>query len=455
MARAMFAKQMYKKDGITACVIKENSNFEPRNENIYLNMKYTTLILCMLAATMAMPAAAQKKKNTARPENTVTAEQLIQKYEFDEAAAMLQRDIQAAQKSGKPTEMLETDLHRANMGADMLRGTERVIFVDSFKVARKNALATIKLSAEAGQWIPTSSVSGQLPTRYAEIGQATYINELKDRMFYAAADTVRHPKRIYTAYRQGNAWSTPQRLEGTAEEWTDQDNPFVMPDGVTLYFAAQGEESLGGYDLFVTRYNTETKQFLKAENLGMPFNSTANDYMLAIDETLNLGWLVTDRFQKPDTVCVYVFVPSESREVYELNDNTFDKVLRVARLSSISATQYDRKAVKAAKQRLQNAFERSSGSNVGGSFYVINDNTVYTSLAQFRSDAARRIAEQSDVVKRQIDELLEKRDALQLDVAQGKRSKEVMNQLRQINEMLPQLRKQYDTLCKNMRKAEK
>ena len=34
-----------------------------------------------------------------------------------------------------------------------------------------------------------------------------------------------------------------------------------------------------GYDIFVTRYNTNTYSYLMPENVGMPFNSPYNDYM--------------------------------------------------------------------------------------------------------------------------------------------------------------------------------
>lgn len=86
--------------------------------------------------------------------------------------------------------------------------------------------------------------------------------------------------------------------------------PFMMPDGTTFYFAATGEESIGGYDIFVTRFDSESGSFLKAENIGMPFNSTANDYMYAIDEFNDIGWFATDRSQPEGKVCIYIFIPS-------------------------------------------------------------------------------------------------------------------------------------------------
>ena len=101
-------------------------------------------IVCCLSLWCAFsPLSAQKKKVATPQTPTLSAEQLIQSYRFDEAAKQLRRDIDAALKAGKNTERLEADMQRAMMGADMLRGTERTIFVDSFKVHRDQVLATL------------------------------------------------------------------------------------------------------------------------------------------------------------------------------------------------------------------------------------------------------------------------------------------------------------------------
>lgn len=78
---------------------------------------------------------------------------------------------------------------------------------------------------------------------------------------------------------------------------------------------------------------------------------------------------------------------------------------------------------------------------------------VYTRLSQFRSEAARRIAEQADRTSDEIERLQQMYDRLQ-QVAAGGRTESVTNQLLQINKELPALKVQLHTLEKNMRKAE-
>ena len=71
----------------------------------------------------------------------------------------------------------------------------------------------------------------------------------------------------------------PEKATGLEEVGTDLNYPSMNSDGITLYFAAKGEASLGGYDIFITRYDAEDGSYLKPDNMGLPFNSPFNEYM--------------------------------------------------------------------------------------------------------------------------------------------------------------------------------
>lgn len=417
-------------------------------------------LLFAFALLLALPSYAQSKrkatstKNAAPKEAALTPEEYMQRYEFGKAAQAIQREIAAAHKANKSTERLEADLARANMGQDMLRGTEKVTFIDSFVVDRDHVLEALKFNPQAGTIANTESIKATLSQLPAELGQSAFINELADHIYFAATDTAGQAKGLWAAYRNGKKWGTPSPLNGLDDTEADRDYPFVMPDGLTLYFAAQGDESLGGYDIFVTRYNTDTRQFLKAENMGMPFNSPANDYLMGIDEQNNIGWFVTDRNQPADKVCVYVFIPSSTRDVYELTSSNEEEVIRAARIASIADTQTDNATVKEALGKWNAAKSGNTSAKECAHRYVINDHTVYTSLSQFKSEAARRIAEQADETLGQLNTKLARRDELELQVAQSGTSASIKAELKELNTSIPTLRNAYKELCKNMRISE-
>ena len=414
------------------------------------------LSLTSVPTMMAQKTTAKKRSASTTTAQTQSAEQLMQSYKFTEAARLLQREIDAARSSGRSTMRLEADLQRANLGIDMLRGTERVTFIDSIVVSRKDMLQRLQLSANAGKVVCLKDVLSEEQLRSGQYGQAGYINELNDRVIFSKSDSTGCANNLHIAYRVGNGWSAPTPLEGMHDVSCEQDFPFMMPDGVTLYYGAQGEESLGGYDIFVTRYNPDTKQYLKAENIGMPFNSPANDYLLAIDESTQIGFLLTDRNQKPDSVCIYAFIPNTTRDIYEMSDANKKRVIHAAMLHSISETQTDQETTKAALQRLNQlrAQAQSASTSQGKHLYVINDHTIYTSLNEFRSETARRIAQQADEIRQKLQQLLVRQDELQKKAFSTKLTQSDKDELREANVQIPTLQKQYDDLCKNMRVTE-
>jgi hypothetical protein len=165
----------------------------------------------------------------------------------------------------------------------------------------------------------------------------------------------------------------------------------MLSDGVTLYFASDGEGSIGGYDLFVTRLDTESGRFLRPDNLGMPFNSTANDYMLAINEVANLGWFATDRNQPEGSVCVYLFVPNKGTVKYD-ESLGFEALLSRARINSIADTQNDEEVIrKATQQYAMLLYDASQGGNKNDFLFVVDDSRDYTRLSDFTSETAREM----------------------------------------------------------------
>ena len=173
----------------------------------------------------------------------------------------------------------------------------------------------------------------------------------------------------------------------------NDDYPFMLADGVTLYFASDGEGSIGGYDIFVSRMDTESGRFYRPDNVGMPFNSTANDYMLAINEVANLGWFATDRNQPEGKVCIYVFVPNAEKKRVNPQAMGYARALSIANLASIAETQYDAELVRKARQQMALlVYEQRAGrKKVEDFLFVIDDLHDYRSLSDFKSADAREL----------------------------------------------------------------
>jgi hypothetical protein len=264
---------------------------------------------------------------------------------------------------------------------EMREATQQIIFIDSVVVAQKDFLSAIRLNPESG----SLTTFDQFFRSQAHIDGYVFLNEMGNKCYFSDEDN-KGQMNLYTCDKLGDEWSEQTPVKGLGEGITEANYPFMMNDGTTFYFAAKGQESIGGYDIFVTRYDSEVSQFLKPENIGMPFNSEANDYMYVIDEISNIGYFVTDRRQPEGKVCVYIFIPPISRRVYNLDTYSDEQLRGLSEIRQISSTWGDGKEREQALERLKALGSKTIVSQPKSEMkIVINDQVTYTSVGQFRS----------------------------------------------------------------------
>lgn len=264
----------------------------------------------------------------------------------------------------------------------MIANTAQVMFIDSFVVNKADFLSHYILNPETG-CIDTYQ---KLYNTQRQPNAYVFVNELGNRCFLSQENNEGIIN-LYSSERSDNKWTRQTKVRGINDEKTFRrvNYPFMLGDGETLYFAAEGDDGLGGYDIYTSTYDKDTQRFLQPVNIGMPFNSEANDYMFVIDEYSNIGWFASDRNQPADTVCIYVFVP-ESRKSYNPEAYTPEQIANFARIASITDTWTDKQKLDQALARLQMTRDRSRQTIEGRDFvFVINDDITYYRLSDFKA----------------------------------------------------------------------
>lgn len=304
-------------------------------------------------------------------------------YRFDDAVDNYEQHIEWLEKKKRPTEQAEAELEHIKLASRMIKGVEDVTVIDSFVVEKSKFLDFYKLSKEAGTIGQTNAQGG-----------TTYVTEMGNMKIFSDKAEENGQMQLYSTNRLLDGWSEPESLSSLNEQG-NVDYPFLLSDGVTLYYASDGEGSLGGYDIFVTRYDSEDGTYLRPNNIGMPFNSPANDYMYAIDDFNNIGWFASDRYQPQDTVCIYVFIPNDSKVVYDYENTDEQEIIDAASLRSIRVTWKDEEKVERGKQQLAAAmYAQATGQQKKDFTFIVDDSAVYYTLADFRSDEARKLYRQ-------------------------------------------------------------
>jgi len=103
-----------------------------------------------------------------------------------------------------------------------------------------------------------------------------------------------------------NNWKPAQNMGNIINTKADETNPYLAPDGKTLYFISDGHQTLGGFDIFVTHYENGT--WTKPQNIGYPINTIYNELNYYVIDSLHT-YLASDRstnFYSKNNVNLYI-----------------------------------------------------------------------------------------------------------------------------------------------------
>lgn len=417
-----------------------------------------SLLLCgILASTLS--ASAQARKNNARPAQkvpttvskpTTDVRALVEHYDWPKAISALQSLIKA-NKDAAVRDSLERLLHQVRRAEEMMGTTQQIVFIDSVVVAKSQLLSSLKLSEEAGRMLPTSQVFPQRK-QVQQWSEATFVNPLATTAIYAAP--AGQSQRLQSVYRAGNGWTAPTVLAGIDSVFVAPESPFLLSDGTTLYFAAKGAESIGGMDIFVTRYNPETRQYVKPNNVGMPFNSPANEYLYAVDPTTGMGILATDRRQPEGKVCIYTFLVPTERKDYDSEQLPVADLRQFAQIASIGRTQVGQAAaIKSAKARAKQQTSAKAQTAAAQFRFVVSDAQVCRSETDFKNKEARALVAQWHKVQQQMLALQQQCDAAELAYSR-QRSATLREQLSQLSAQLQVVQQLEKALAQQIRQLE-
>lgn len=92
---------------------------------------------------------------------------------------------------------------------------------------------------------------------------------------------------IYVSEFKNSEWQTPINLGNNVNSTSNEQSPYMSWDGKTLYFASDGYDGFGGYDLYkVVKIGPAWSDWSLPENLGSDINSIKDDrYFYQMDKS--------------------------------------------------------------------------------------------------------------------------------------------------------------------------
>lgn len=228
------------------------------------------------------------------------ADSLVREYSFEEAAGLYEAALRMAPDS-LSRQQIEDALLQAQNGRNMLAYASRPSVVARQRLSVKDFFLYYPVAD--GSWRP---VPNQLDTLAGNpLVHGMYIPDGIRELYYSSADAD-GIHNIYRTELRDTVWTVPELINENLTSSSDEIFPVLSPDGNSLYFASKGLYGMGGYDLYVSRWNRESHDWETPVNLGFPYSSPADDFLFMNTPDGKYSLFASNRECSRDSVWVYV-----------------------------------------------------------------------------------------------------------------------------------------------------
>jgi outer membrane protein OmpA-like peptidoglycan-associated protein/tetratricopeptide (TPR) repeat protein len=101
---------------------------------------------------------------------------------------------------------------------------------------------------------------------------------------------------IWYSDKQGKGWGKAVNLGPVINTPHDEETPFILGDGKTLFFASEGHYNMGGFDIFVSMQSS-SGEWTEPVNLGYPINTTKDDLFFYPTKDGKTGYYAVERHE--------------------------------------------------------------------------------------------------------------------------------------------------------------
>lgn len=312
-------------------------------------------------------------------------------YDFDLAREKYAKYAQILKKTPDAfeEELLENYNRQLEIAENSLDNVQKIEIIDRIDVPAADFFKYIKLPASGGKLV---SPELSIIKNASNSSDFAFSTESGDLMMWSEMGEDNREHIIQSEKLLDGTWEPAVKIAEILNDGGNARNPFLLNDGVTLYYSGDGEGSMGGFDLFVATKDPATGEFRQPVGVGFPFNSPYNEYLMAIDDDNGIGWWVTDRNQLDGQVSVYVFKTNDIRKNYVLDEE--DDIISLARVDDISITQDSSTDYARILKEIDNRSRQAKVSDTADFIFPLPEGKIARRLSDFSSPSARRNMQQ-------------------------------------------------------------
>lgn len=232
------------------------------------------------------------------------AQALHNTYDFDKALEIWHSLLERNSDSLQRIDLLEKILRSEN-GRNMLGYATEPKVLSSITVPRTDFFLWYS-HLEEESWLPIPNAFVPDVTSPHDYYTSIYFPEGIRNIVFSSQDES-GSWNLYTSTCSGDTlWSYPTLINENLTSPEDDIFPILSRNGRELYFSTRGLFGMGGYDLFVSRWDDEIHDWGIPENLGFPYSSPFDDFLFCNTPDGNFSLFASNRSCHRDSMTIYV-----------------------------------------------------------------------------------------------------------------------------------------------------
>lgn len=264
-------------------------------------VKYTFYIIIAVIFALSQEITAQNRQVDSLVRH---GEALHMDYRFDEACQAFEEAAALLEGNAADSLLVESVAEKLLLSENGLNMADFVYspaVIDRTKFSVEDFFLYYPLRDRSWRKVPDQLDSSAVHP----FSKALYAPSDSDRIIYSAEDAA-GIRNLFVTELQDTLWTYPSMLNESLTSFSDEIYPMLSPDGKSLYFSSDGLYGVGGYDLYVSRWDEEMKDWSEPVNMGFPYSSPYDDFLYVSDDEERHVFFASNRDCSADSVWVYV-----------------------------------------------------------------------------------------------------------------------------------------------------
>jgi len=296
-------------------------------------------------------------------------------YQFKEAIEDYNAFVQLA--SAKQVKELNVSklIEMCQNGLELIKYISDLTVVDNRRIKSENYFYSYDLKEFDGKLvIKPKELKSPVDKKDEPANMVIFLPNNSNIIYYGSYGANKSNGRdIYRIERLADGkWGKPENLGNVINTPFDEDYPFLHADGKTLYFSSKGHNSMGGYDIFKSEFDSAAMQWSKPINLDFPINTPYDDYLYITDKDNFYAFFTSNRETRDNNITVYKILVDKNpikREYKDLEEIINVSRLEVSSLAEIKKAEESKQKNQTKEQDVIFATNESNHSNINISPY--------------------------------------------------------------------------------------